>query len=227
ASDPGDEFQQAFLSLYQSVKADPDHIRVDGATAKNLGSLLKTASSSSYQLKLDGDGHGHFLGAVVTGIENQVTRKMVPFKVHPWMLPGCALIRSETLPVPDSHISATAEVISVQEYMSVDWPVVQFTYDSSTYWYGTLVHYAPAWSGLICGIKSACSRPLPSGARFPRALQRGPRPLSPAGSGAALLSPTTWRSRGRRDGARRRPRRRCAQRHRHVRAGVPLPRRHV
>ena len=155
ASDPGDEFQQAFLSLYQSVKADPDHIWVDGATAKNLGSLLKTASSSSYQLKLDGDGHGHFLGAVVTGIENQVTRKMVPFKVHPWMLPGCALIRSETLPVPDSHISATAEVISVQEYMSVDWPVVQFTYDASTYWYGTLVHYAPAWSGLICGIKSA------------------------------------------------------------------------
>src|SRR5690606_25062295 len=116
ASDPGDEFQQAFLSLYQSVKADPDHIWVDGATAKNLGSLLKTASSSSYQLKLDGDGHGHFLGAVVTGTEHQVTRKLVPFKVHPWMLPGCALIRSETLPVPDSHISATAEVISVQEY---------------------------------------------------------------------------------------------------------------
>src|SRR5690606_11687765 len=49
-SDPGDEFQQAFLSLYQSVKADPDHIWVDGATAKILGSLLKTASSSSYQL---------------------------------------------------------------------------------------------------------------------------------------------------------------------------------
>jgi hypothetical protein len=152
ATDPGDEFQQAFLSLWQSVKADPDHIWIDGATAKKLGSLLKTASSSSYQLKLDGDGHGHFLGASVTGIENQVTRKMVPLRVHPWMPQGCALIRSETLPVPDSHVSATAEVISVQEYMAVDWPVVQFTYDTSTYWYGTLVHYAPAWSGLITSI---------------------------------------------------------------------------
>jgi hypothetical protein len=151
-TDPGDEFQVAFLSLYQSVKADPDHIWIDGATAKKLGSLLKTASSSSYQLKLDGDGHGHFLGAVVTGIENQVTRKMVPLRVHPWMPQGCALIRSETLPVPDSHVNATAEVISVQEYMSVDWPVIQMTYDSSTYWYGTLVHYAPAWSGLITSI---------------------------------------------------------------------------
>jgi hypothetical protein len=152
-SNPGVEFQDAFLSLYQSVKADPDHILVDGATARELGDLLKTAQgNSSYRLQLNGDGHGHFLGSMVTGIENQVTRKLVPINVHPWMPNGCALIRSETLPIPDSHVSATAEVISVQEYMSVDWPVVQFTYDASTYWYGTLVHYAPAWSGMISGI---------------------------------------------------------------------------
>jgi hypothetical protein len=153
---PGAEFQDAFLSLYQSVKADPDNIWVDGATAKNLGNLLQTAQgSSSYRLQLNGDGHGHFLGSVVTGIENQVTRKMVPFNVHPWMPEGNALIRSETLPIPDSHVNGTAEVISVQEYMSVDWPVIQMTYDASTYWMGTLVHYAPKWSGLITGIKAA------------------------------------------------------------------------
>lgn len=151
----GDEVQAAFLSLYQSVKADPDRILVDGATAKQLGDLLKDSTSSSYRLQLNGDGHGHFLGSVVTGIENQVTRKMVPFDVHPWMPNGNMLIRSETLPIPDSHIGATAEVISVQEYMSVDWPVVQFTYDASTYWMGTLIHYAPKWSGLISGIRPA------------------------------------------------------------------------
>jgi hypothetical protein len=66
---------------------------------------------------------------------------------------GCALIRSETLPIPDSEVSETAKVVNVQEYMSIDWPVVQFTYDSSTYQFGTLVHYAPAWSGMIAGIK--------------------------------------------------------------------------
>lgn len=153
SANPGDEFQVAFLSLWQSVKADPDHIWVDGGTAKKLGDLLKTATgNSSYRLQLNGDGHGHFLGSMVTGIENQVTRKMVPFDVHPWMPTGTALIRSETLPIPDSHVSQTASVVSVQEYMSVDWPVVQFTYDASTYWYGTLVHYAPKWSGLINGI---------------------------------------------------------------------------
>lgn len=150
---PGDEFQDAFLSLYQSVKADPDHIWCDAGTARDLGDLLKTAAgNSSYRLQLNGDNTGHFLGSIVTGIENQVTRKMVPFEVHPWMPKGNALIQSLTLPIPDSNVSQTSEVISVQEYMSVDWPVIQATYDSSTYWYGTLVHYAPAWSGLISNI---------------------------------------------------------------------------
>lgn len=152
---PGDEFQVAFKSLYDSVKADPDVADCDAGTMKALGDLLKTASSTSYQLKLDGDGHGHFLGASVTGLENQITRKMVPLRVHPWMPSGCAMIRSKTLPVPDSEVSATSAVVNVQEYMSIDWPVVQFTYDQSTYLYGTLVHYAPAWSGLITGITGA------------------------------------------------------------------------
>jgi hypothetical protein len=153
AANPGDEFQNAFLAMYQLNKADPDCIYADGSTMKKLGDLLKTTSSAIYKLNLDGDGHGHFLGSTVVGLENQVTRKMVSLDVHPWMPNGCALIRSKTLPVPDSEVSATSEVINVQEYMAVDWPVVQFTYDQSTYQYGTLVHYAPAWSGLIAGIK--------------------------------------------------------------------------
>ena len=154
-SNPGLEFQDAFLSLYTSVKADPDCIHADAGTIKALGDLLKTASSSSYKLQLNGEGHGHFLGASVVGLENQVTRKMVSLDVHPWMPSGNAMIRSKTLPIPDSEVSATSAVINVQEYMSVDWPVVQMTYDQSTYLYGTLVHYAPAWSGLICGITGA------------------------------------------------------------------------
>ena len=36
---------------------------------------------------------------------------------------------------------------------AINWPVIQFTYDISSYWFGALVHYAPAWSGAIAGIK--------------------------------------------------------------------------
>lgn len=151
-TNPGNEFQAAFLSLYQSVKADPDDVLTDASVMKEVGDLLKTSSSANYRLNLNGDGHGHFLGSSITGIENQVTRKMVNLDVHPYMPQGNALIRSRSLPVPDSEVNATAAVIGPQDYMAVDWPIVQFTYDQSTYMYNALVHYAPGWSGLISNI---------------------------------------------------------------------------
>jgi hypothetical protein len=154
-ANPGDEFQKGLLSLYQSVKADPEEIWVDASVMKEAGDLFKTASSSNYRIDLDGGnvGGGYKLGSAVTGLVNQVTSRMVDLKVHPYMPTGCAIIRSRTLPVPDSEVSETTQVVNVQDYMSVDWPVIQFTYDQSTYQYGTLVHYAPAWSGAILGLK--------------------------------------------------------------------------
>jgi hypothetical protein len=154
-ANPGDEFQQALLSLYQSVKADPEEIWVDSGVMKEAGDLFKTASSSNYRIDLDGGNiaGGYKLGAAVTGLVNQVTSRMVDLKVHPYMPAGAAIVRSRTLPVPDSQVSETSQVVNVQDYMSVDWPVIQYTYDQSTYQYGTLVHYAPAWSGSILGLK--------------------------------------------------------------------------
>jgi hypothetical protein len=152
-SNPGTEFQAAFLALYQAVKADPEQVWTDAGVMVEIGDLLKTSASSNYRIALSNDGHGATLGSTVTGIENEVTRKMVDLQVHPYMPSGAALIRSLSLPVPDSEISNTAEVINVQDYMAIDWPVIQATYDQSTYLYGALVHYAPAWSGLLLGIK--------------------------------------------------------------------------
>lgn len=151
-SNPGAEWQAAFLSLYNSVKADPDHIWAAAGVVKELGDLLKTSSSSNYRLVLEGDGEGHFLGSSVNGVANQITTKMLDLRVHPWMPSGTSLIHSASLPVPDSEVSNTSEIVNVQDYMAVDWPVIQATYDCSTYLYGALVHYAPAWSGLITNI---------------------------------------------------------------------------
>lgn len=163
----GDQpFQDAFAALYGSTVqpgggvgqdkrlADPDEIWVDGQIRAALGTWLKrNASSTAYRLALTEDqASGATIGSVVNGVYNQTTGKMLEFNVHPYMPLGCAIIRSRSLPVPDSEVSNTSEVINVQDYMSVEWPVVQFTYDQSTYMYGTLVHYAPGWSGAITGL---------------------------------------------------------------------------
>ena len=158
-------FQDAFVALYGANAtssqdkrlADPDEVWVDGAIRRSLGDYVKSSAggSAGYRIALresEATG-GVTLGSVVSGIQNQTTGSMVDLNVHPYIYQGVGLIRSKSLPVPDSEISNTAEVTNVQDYMSVEWPVMQMTYDQSSYWFGTLVHYAPGWSGLLIGLK--------------------------------------------------------------------------
>ena len=156
AVSPGAEFQTAFASLYDSVKADPDEILFQGADRKALSELLKNSSSTNYRLTLQQDEVGNaVIGSVITAIQNEVTGKVVPMTVHPWMPQGNTAILSYTLPIPDSQVSNCWSVCNVQDYTGINWPVTQFEYETSSYWYGTFVSYAPAWSGSITGITAA------------------------------------------------------------------------
>lgn len=153
---PGAEFQTAFASLYNSVKADPDEILFNGSDRKALSELLKNSSSTNYRLTLQQDEVGNaVIGSVITAIQNEVTGKIVPMTVHPWMPQGNTAILSYTLPIPDSQVSNCWSVVNVQDYTGINWPVTQFEYETSSYWYGTFVSYAPAWSGSITGITAA------------------------------------------------------------------------
>lgn len=159
-------WQDAFAALYganlnpgggaagNKLLANPDEVWVDGNIRRKLGDYLKTNGSSNYRIALTEEGAtgGTVVGALVNGIANQVTGKMVELEVHPYMPLGVSMIRSRTLPIEGSEVPNTTEVRNVQDYMSVEWPVVQMTYDQSTYWFGTLVHYAPAWSGTLLGL---------------------------------------------------------------------------
>lgn len=151
---PGAEWQAAFASLYQSVKADPDRTLMNGSDRKQLSEALKGSSSSNYRLTVRQDEvSGVTIGDVVNTIVNEVTGKGVAVEVHPWMPQGNAVVMSDTLPIPDTQVSECWAVYNVQDLMGIDWPVTQFAYESSSYWFGTFVAYAPAWSGAITGIK--------------------------------------------------------------------------
>lgn len=155
-SNPGSEWQTAFAALYSSVKADPDRTLLNGSDRKQLSDALKTSSSSNYRMTITQDEvSGVTLGDVVNTIVNEVTGKGVSVEVHPWMPQGNSVIMSDTLPIPDSQVSECWAVWNVQDLMGIDWPVTQFAYESSSYWYGTLVPYAPAWNGAITGIKAS------------------------------------------------------------------------
>jgi hypothetical protein len=153
AVSPGAEFQTAFASLYDSVKADPDEILFNGTDRKNLSELLKNSSSTNYRLTLQQDEIGNaVIGSVITAIQNEVTGKVVPMTVHPWMPQGNTAILSYSLPIPDSQVSNVWSVVNVQDYMGINWPVIDFQYQISSYWQGTFLCYAPAWNGSVTGI---------------------------------------------------------------------------
>lgn len=155
-SNPGSEFQTVFANLYNSVKADPDEVLLNGLDRKQLSDAIKSGSTANYRLTINQDEvGGATYGSVVTGLQNEVTGKAVNLTVHPWLPQGVAPVLSYTLPIPDTQVSDVWAVVNTQDYMGIEWPVTQFAYETSTYWNGTFVCYAPAWNGVVSGIVSA------------------------------------------------------------------------
>jgi hypothetical protein len=152
-SNPGGEFQTAFAAMYQNVKADPDVVLLNGNDRKQLSDAIKSGSNANYRLVINNPGEdGTTYGSVVTGLQNEVTGKSVDLMVHPWLNQGVAPILSFTLPIPDTEVSDVWANFLVQDYLGIQWPVTQFSYDFSTYFRGTFFCSAPAWNGAVSGI---------------------------------------------------------------------------
>lgn len=152
---PGAEFDTALVTMWQANGADPDEIWMTGAGRAAYGQLVRLGSASG---ALSGYrtsavmGSDMTMGAIVTGHMNPASGKVVDVGAHRFALAGTALIRSRSIPIPASEVPNPVQMVNVQDYMALDWPVIQLTYDISTYQMGTMLHYAPAWSGLIVGI---------------------------------------------------------------------------
>lgn len=154
-STPGKDFQTLFIAMWNLVFADPDEAWTTAAVRNALGNQLIASGSSNYRIDLTETG-GKVIGQMVSGILNHASPsgKMVDLRVHPYAPAGTVFVRSKTLPIPDSEVSETSKMVMVQDYMSVDWPQIQFTYDQSTYTFGTMVHQAPKWNGALTGIQT-------------------------------------------------------------------------
>ena len=155
-TNPGTEFQTVFANLYNSVKADPDEVLLNGSDRKQLSDAIKGSANANYRLQISQDEtSGVTYGSVVNGIVNETTGKSVPLTVHPWLPQGVAPVLSYTLPIPDTEVSDVWSNYMVQDYMGIQWPVTQFAYEFSTYFRGTFFCVAPAWNGVVSGIVAA------------------------------------------------------------------------
>jgi len=155
-SNPGVEYQNVFSALYDSVKADPDEIFLNGADRKQLSDAIKNGSTANYRINLAQTDTGDYVGGATIGaLHNEITGKLVNLTVHPWLPQGVSPVVSYTLPIPDTEVSDVWANYLVQDYMGIQWPVNQFAYEFSTYFRGTFFCSAPAWNGAVSGIVSA------------------------------------------------------------------------
>jgi len=152
-------WQDMWAAMYANNYADPEELWVSAVQRRQLADYLRNQpNAGAYRIVMSNEsftGGGVEVGGFVNGIANESspTNRVVDMRVHPYMPTGVSFTRTRHLPIPDSGIGDTNVITECQGYMSVDWPELQFTYDSSTYWYGTLLHYAPAWSGILYGLQ--------------------------------------------------------------------------
>jgi len=153
ASIPGVEFQTAFEAMWAANQARPKEVIMAGHDRRTLSDLLQSSSVNAYRFTISQDEiTGATMGGVVTAIQNEITGDVVDLTVHPFMPQGNAALMTWQLPIPDSNVGSVWEARNVQDYMGVNWPVIDFQYQQSSYWFGTFICYAPAWCGGINGI---------------------------------------------------------------------------
>ena len=152
-TEAGGFLQDAFISLFNSSMADPEVVLTTAAIRRALAASIQTnASNAAYRLNYQTGDNGVVLGSLVNALQNEATGTMVELVTHRFMPAGVAIVHQKQLPFPDSGVSQTVESHNVVDSMIIEWPQIGFSYDISSYTYGSLAFRAPAWSGIVTGL---------------------------------------------------------------------------
>ena len=149
------DLQSAFLNRYQQLKADPDELWADARTRMEISDLVANTAGSpayGYRVNIEPSGQsGAVAGFIVSAILNEPTGKEVPLRVHPWFQPGNLVGVSYSLPFPNSEVPNIHEVKNTQDYLQIDWPVIDMNYRTSVILFGSYLNYAPDFNFWLSG----------------------------------------------------------------------------
>lgn len=144
-------------------RGDPEMLVCEAFDATSLSNDVanKNAQSMAYQLFISQDEVGDIkAGAAISQFQNPFTRKLIRILVHPWLNQGTAFLISMKLPTSFNNVTNAFEVVNVQDYVSIQWPVIDVTFRYSLFLFGALVGYAPQVSGILQGLQRTASAPF-------------------------------------------------------------------
>jgi hypothetical protein len=144
-----------------SFRADPAELIGEGGDLMRMSNdIVQSGAATNYRLNLDqGQMAGVRTGAAVSEFQNPITRSIIQLLVHPWFTQGTAMLMSYTLPFTWSNVANVWEMVMVQDYLSISWPVIDATFRYSLFQYGALVSQAPQYCALIQGIQQSDTTP--------------------------------------------------------------------
>ncbi len=141
--------------------ADPSEMWCEASDATNLANdLVSHGNNENYTIFIQQDQVADAVaGVAVSQFTNPVTRSIMRITVHPYLPQGSAIPVSYTLPQAQTNLSNVWENVMVQDYISINWPVIDVTFRYSLFFYGTLYCPAPQYNGLIQGLQRSATTP--------------------------------------------------------------------
>jgi len=146
---------------FGAFKASPSELVGNSTDIMNLSNdILQAGQANNYQLLIEqGQVSNVIAGAAVSQYVNPFTRDILKLLVHPWWPQGIAAAMSYTVPYSWSNVSNIWEMVLVQDYLSVSWPVIDPTFRYSMFMYGALLCNAPMYCGVLTGLQAHDTTP--------------------------------------------------------------------
>ena len=153
--------RQVYNGTSASYFADPAEIWTSAQDATNLSKdLVVNGNDLNYTIFVQQSEVSNVIaGIAVSQFTNPVTRSTVRITVHPYWPQGSAVGMSYTLPQVQTNVSNVWEVVNVQDYISINWPVIDVTFRYSLFQYGTLFSPAPQYNFLLQGLQLSNVKP--------------------------------------------------------------------
>jgi hypothetical protein len=144
-----------------AFKADPAEIVSSGSDIANLSQdVISQGTATNYELFIQqGDVGNVTVGAAVSQFQNPLTRSLLKLVVHPFYYQGNADLLTYQLPQTWSQVANAWEMVCVQDYVSIAWPVIDATFRYSIFLYGALAAHAPQYSAHLAGLQNSDMTP--------------------------------------------------------------------
>jgi hypothetical protein len=140
-----------------AFKADPAEIISSGSDIANLSQdVISQGTGTNYELFIQqGDVGNVTVGAAVSQFQNPLTRSLVKLVVHPFYYQGNADLLTYQLPQTWANVANAWEMVCVQDYVSIAWPVIDATFRYSIFLFGALCAHAPQFSAHLAGLQNS------------------------------------------------------------------------